>query len=299
MAFIPENSVFPPYEYQELYLKFKEWSAWYSSDLTALTNYYISIFDNPDSPSNDFQREQLQNEVEQYLHVPLAGDIAQTSSNLLFGERPIISIPSAMEESNTQAVQTQERLDDILDQSDFYSRLLEAAETSSAFGGVFLKVNYDTDFLDFPVIEVVQPDNAFPVFKFGMLQEVFFHEEILRDGDRVVRLIERHTKEQIEYSLYDGSLTNIGNLIPLSTFNETSELDEVVTNQIDKIQVVYIPNLRPNRIFRNLAFGNSDYQGIEGLFDSIDVAYTNWINEIIIGKLRIVVPEQWLQNKKG
>src|SRR5690606_16468254 len=77
------------------------------------------------------------------LHVPLAGDIASTSADLLFGEPPVWSIPESLDGQDG----TQGRMDKIV-KNGLIPVLLEAAETDSALGGVYLRVNIDTFMFD-------------------------------------------------------------------------------------------------------------------------------------------------------
>lgn len=295
-----ENIEWPPKKWQGIYNKYAEWSAWYSSNLNDLVNLYTDHFCRPYVPQNKFDIGKLRTEIETYLHVPVASDISQTSANLLFSEQPIIRIPEAFEKNPSfTATATQIRLETILSQGDFYSKIVEAAESSSALGGVFLKPNWDTDFLNIPVIDVVQADNALPVFQWGFLKEVLFHKIVFLDEDKAkyYRLIEYHGKGFIVNALYVGTSTNLGKRIPLQAITETAELEDEIDTGINDILVRYIPNIKPNRLKRGCGLGNSDYQGIEGLFDSINTAYTSWIKEIRIGQARIIVPEQWLERK--
>jgi A118 family predicted phage portal protein len=81
--------------------------------------------------------------------------------------------------------------------------------------------------------------------------------------------------------------------------HQTENLQPEVKTGINDIMVRYIPNIKPNRMLRGSGLGNSDYQGNEGLFDSIDQVYTSWIKEIKLGQARIIVPEQWLERTNG
>lgn len=296
------NTEWPPKKWKIIYNKYAEWSAWYSSDLTALVNLYTDHFSRPYIPENQFDLGKLKQEIETYLHVPVASDISQTSANLLFSEQPLIRIPEAQERNpSSSAKATSDRLETILEQGQFYSKIVEAAESASALGGVFLKPNWDAEFLNIPIIDVVQADNAIPLFQWGFLKEVLFHKIVFFDEERnkTYRLIEYHGKGFIVNALYVGTATNIGKRIPLEFLTETQDLEEQIDTGIKDILVRYIPNIKPNRLMRGSGLGNSDYQGIEGLFDSINTAYTSWIKEIRIGQARIIVPEQWLERKNG
>jgi hypothetical protein len=64
--------------------------------------------------------------------------------------------------------------------------------------------------------------------------------------------------------------------------------------------VVYIPNVRPNRLWRNnpaaAYFGRSDYAGIEGIMDRLDETYTLWTKEVRLARLRLIVPDTYMDN---
>ena len=171
--------------------KYAEWAAWWSGSPAELLDIYSGNFaldkgnynfidNNIGYNSLNAQRglfwgKDIQGERQTMLHIPVAGDIAQTSADLLFSETPEFKIAEAHEENAEQAaIDEQDRLDTIIDETDVYSRLLEMAETASALGGAYLKVNWDTNFKPYPILSVAQADNAIPEFKWGFLQRVTF-----------------------------------------------------------------------------------------------------------------------------
>lgn len=298
---LPSNGVqWVPSEWSKIYNRYAEFAAWYSSDLLGLSNIYSEAFNMPYTQGNAARVNKVKREIKYSLHVPLAADISQTNANMLFGESPNITIPEANVKSAVAgAVAAQDRLHTILQQGNFSSRLLEAAESSSALGGVFLKINWDRDFLSFPVISVVQADAALPVFKWGFLQEITFWKIVLDDKNRVYRLLEHHTKGTIQNALYKGTATNLGNNVPLTTLTETADLEETISTGIEDICVRYIPNMRPNRLYRGSALGQSDYADCIPLLDALNQVYTSWIRDIRLGQARIIVPEMWMQKNKN
>ncbi|KMS78116.1 hypothetical protein ACZ91_63660, partial [Streptomyces regensis] len=78
------------------------------------------------------------------LHVPLAGDIARASSDLLFSEPPRLT-------GGNQA--TQARLDQLAER--LHPTLLEGAEVCAAIGGAYLRVVWDEEVSDRPWIDAV------------------------------------------------------------------------------------------------------------------------------------------------
>lgn len=272
----------PPEQWVREYDKFAEWAALYSGSREKLLEVYQARV------GNFWAKDVIKDRVTM-LHVPIAGDIAGVSSDLLFSEQPEI----AVEDESTQ-----EHLDESLEDMDLYSRLLAGAETSAALGGIYLKINYDEDVADYPVINVAQADNAFPKFKWGYLQGVTFHKVISDESEEAVwRLLEHRTDEGIQYELYKGSTFSLGKKKSLQSRAETEELEEFVP--LPTSGVVYVPNKLPNRLWRGSNLGSSDYNGIENLMDALDETYTSWMRDIRLGKGRVYVPERYLKNVDG
>lgn len=280
----------PPDDWKPIYKKYNEWAAWYSGDP-------MQLLDNYTSQVNYFWQQEIEKDRKTMLHVPVAGDIAETSANLLLSEQPDIKIPEAHEENaKSEAKDAQDRLNEISDEIDLYSRLLEGAETASPLGGIFLKVNWNTDFKPFPVLSVAQPDNAIPIFKWGFLQEVIFHKIIDKDGrDKYLRHIERHKPGVIINELWDGTKADLGSKVDLSYHPKTKNMEEEIKTGLDGLACRYIPNKKPNRLWRGSELGQSDLSGIEGLMDAVDEVYTSWLRDIRLGKGRIIVPDYMLE----
>ncbi len=303
---------FPPGKWDSRYDKFAEWAAWLSGNPEELLDIYSAGFSINKGDYNfiengigystlhdvrgRFWGKNIQNERQTMLHVPVAGDIAATSSNLLFSEKPDVKIPEAHEENAPQeAKDEQDRLNYLIEVMDFYSRILELGETASALGGAYLKVNWDSSFRSFPVISVAQPDNAIPEFRWGFLQKVTFHKTIAKpDTNLRYRLLEIYKPGVIENQLWQGNPTDLGKRVPLSTFEMTADLEDEVMTGIDDLACRYIPNKLPNRLWRGSDMGQSDLSGIEGIMDAIDETYTSWMRDLRLARGRVVVPEHML-----
>lgn len=65
-----------------VYLKYQEWAAWWSGDPNQLLNYYQAA-------TGNFWSQDIKEDRETMLHIPVAGDIASTSADLLFQKRQI------------------------------------------------------------------------------------------------------------------------------------------------------------------------------------------------------------------
>ncbi|PKM78529.1 MAG: hypothetical protein CVU90_01980 [Firmicutes bacterium HGW-Firmicutes-15] len=275
----------PPDEWAEIYDKYREHSSWYSGNPIQLADYYATKVYSP-TKKGTFWSQHAREEVSTRLHIPVATNLASTSASLLFG-KPIIPTISSNPAS-------QDRLLQLIASGDMNSTLSEAAEYCSALGGVFLKINWDSTISPNPILNIGQPDQSIMDFKHGMLTSVTFHKEVIVDGSVVYRLLERHDSGLITNSLYRGSETKLGSPVALTFLPQTQDLPEVIETGLTTLACRYIPNIRPNRLFRGSNLGVSDYAGIEGLMDALDEVYSSWMNDLGLSRSRIIVPQDWL-----
>jgi A118 family predicted phage portal protein len=240
------------------------------------------------------------------LHVPIAGDIAQTSASLLFGKPPELKTTLA----GAAGAANQAWLDGLIDDG-FHRRLLEAAEMCSALGAVYLRIVWDTTVSDKPWIQPVPVDVAIPQFSYDKLQAVTFWRTVADDGTDVTRHLEMHVPQQnmITHGLYQGSQTDLGDVVPLASSPATSALAASLPGGMltlpdlpfDASTVVYVPNMTPNKIWRDLGpefwpLGRSDYQGVEPIMDSLDQVYSSWMRDVELAVMRLIVPPEYLDN---
>lgn len=325
------NQTWPPPEMNPVTYQWRLWNSWWvgDADLLSWTHYnlganspvgraFFATTGEPGLPipkpgqyrsgllgsiSRSFWGQPTPpGEKRQKLHVPIASDIAATSANLLFSKPPAIT---ASNDGNQAA------LDELMDDGT-HAKLLEAAETCAAMGGVYVRTVWDTDVSDQPMLDIVPADAAVPLFRYGKLQAVTFWRIISDDGAEVVRHLEMHVPGQnaIFHSVYVGDQTDLGRVYPLTDFPETASFAQYLSdgNAItfpdmpqDASTVVYVPNQLPNRIWRDLGpavapFGRSDYSGAEGLMDSLDETYTSWMRDVQLAKARLIVPQEYLDN---
>ncbi|MCF6467394.1 phage portal protein [Nonomuraea sp. MG754425] len=307
----------PPHIKREMRL-YEEWGAWYAGDPDRLADVYGStgmvhgIGLDPkgwDRPSKGFSGW-IQRAARYFwgtpvplgqvrstkLHIPIAGDIAATSADLLFSEQPTLKVPGKT---------SQKRLDKIMHEAGIYGALLEAAEIGSAYGGSYLRVGWDTEMYDHPVMSVLPPDAAIPEFRYGKLAAVTFWRVLAEDDSsrQVWRHLERHERGRVLHGLYLGTPDRLGKQMPLADHPET----EIYADQVDEnggfdsyyprgLLVSYVPNMRPHRLIRGTSLGRSDYQGVEHLMDALDETWTSLMRDIRLGKGRVIVPDLFLDS---
>lgn len=264
-------------------------SAWYSGNMETLANLYGNYFSNPFDGRAAFWAQQARGERRTILHVPLAGDIANVSANLLFGNPPKVV---------TVDPDAGDRLGEILEQAQVSSTLIEAADAASGMGGVCLKINWDREIANYPILSVVQADAAAPEFRHGILTACTFWQTLEDDGETVLRLLERHEPGVILTGLYRGTVDTLGGAVDLQARGETAPLLPVVQTGLKGLACRYIPNMRPDRNNRGSNLGRADTDSCESLMDSLDEVYTSWLRDVRLGRGRILVPEGFLDRSQ-
>lgn len=317
MALPEPNTAWPPKRLDPVYGRIATWAAWYGGDPADLAAIYGGSAGSDPSGTGFFASERggfraaVKRAVDRWfwgstppageqrtkLHVPLAGDIATTSADLLFSEPPTVTA----EDTATQGV-----LDELVDDR-MHANLLEAAEIAAALGGVYLRIMWNRAVSRTPWIAAVHPDAAVPEFIGGRLAAVTFWCVLAEDGQRVVRHLERHEPGAILHGVYDGDRDSLGRLVPLTEYAETRALSKGLAdgNRVDtaapnRLTACYIPNMRPARCWRNIPAGayqgRADIQGAEPLLDALDETWSSWMRDLRLGKGRVITARAYLEN---
>jgi A118 family predicted phage portal protein len=283
-----------------------DWDAWYSADPDQLEQRYLNRGSQglPENRPTQYRGGLVgrmarwfwgnpvpDGQKREKLHIPLAGDIARTSSDLLFSEPPKLVVDHPT---------TQTRLDELVD-GGLHPTLLEAGEVCAALGGSYLRVVWDDQVADRPWVSTVGADAAAPEFAYGKLRAVTFWTVVRVDGREVWRHLERHERGFILNGLYKGGPSDLGKAMPLAAHPDTRGLRDVMDTKAPKnLTASYVPNVRPARAWRNIPaaayWGQSDYQGIEGIMDALDETYSSWMRDVQNGKGRIIVADSLLRS---
>ncbi|MGH3242971.1 MAG: hypothetical protein ACRDNL_21515, partial [Spirillospora sp.] len=108
------------------------------------------------------------------------------------------------------------------------------------------------------------------------------------------------------HGVYEGDDENLGQPVPFTTHKETAWLAEQprltngneIPTGLTGLAAVYVPNMRPNRVWRNTPhaapLGRSDYAGVEGLMDGLDLTYSSLLRDVELGKARLIVPQEYM-----
>lgn len=268
-----EKKAFPPIRW--LWRDYRRAAAWYAGDEKKLRSLGGSFWQGGDDVK---------------LHVPIAADIAAMSAALLFARSPEVKCadPAA-----------QARINEVLRLSGFYPTLLKAAELASVYGGVFLKWSWDRAD-GHPVITALPGDCGLPVYKNGRLVEIRLWSLLREEGEDVYRLEESYTPDGcVRSMLYRGSKTELGRVCNLNSIPESRGIRPLARSGAGCMLAAYVPNLLPGRKHPELPFGRSDFDGLYGLFDALDEAYSAIQRETRLTKTTVIVPAEYLRRREA
>jgi A118 family predicted phage portal protein len=306
------NTSWPPKALDGILGPLGQWSAWYAGSPDALRAAYSKpVLDRPAQyrggvsgaaarlwwgrPTGDLTARRDQ------IHVPIAADLCQASADLLFAEPPTIT---------TEHKATQDRIDALVDDG-LHSVLAGAHEAGAALGGTYLRVSWDETVVpDRPFLTRIDPDQAWPEFRWGRLVAVTFWWKVRDEGGTVLRHLERHELRGgtgvILHGLYEGTAQDLGRLVPLTEHPSTEGLaalvdaDGAIDTLTPGLAVTYVPNQTPQRTWRThpvgANYGRSDLDGIEPLMDALDETMSSLQRDIRLAKGRIMVARSLLQN---
>lgn len=223
------------------------------------------------------------------IHVPVAADIAATSSDLLFSEEPRFTCFD--EETEDDCSVHQSRLDELVALNNVHGLLNEAAETCAVLGDVYLKLNSRPEEADHPILTITQGDRAWPEYVLGVLKCIHFFDILKRDTQKniVWRIYERYERGKITMAVFKGSSSDLGTEDSSGMLEQLGYAPEVKLPVQDML-AVHIPNIRPNRMDRSSVHGRSDCDGLRGLMDSLDETYSSWMRDVRLAKARLIVP---------
>lgn len=241
------------------------------TDIRRIQQYerYEDIFDG--EHKRVFANLQLGKECT-YIPINIPHLISAKSADLLFGESPSYSVSEP---------DTQEAIDTIILNNDLHTICHEAAVTCAYKGDILFKVRFGKRFSHSQdnevIIEVVQPDMYFPKVDPDNINNIISKTLAWKrefDGKQYIR-VERHFPGKIENELWlsDDDWT-MKEQTKLQDFYPDL-LDEVATG-IDAFLVIHIPNIKSGNSF----LGDSDFKGLEPLFDEYNNRFSR-ISEIL------------------
>lgn len=248
---------------------------WYKGNVTDLCNFYKNV-PTPNSfngyTNTNFWNFCNRDHRLQKVHIPVASMISSYMSSLIFSQMPRYSIIT----SNMDKTKLYEQaITDIFEDNDIENLFETGTQLESYSGSIAAKFTIDTNFSNTPVIQLY-PAGEFEIReKYGRIFEIVFKD--VYEYDKSTYLLKsRYGRGYIKYELYDISNKKKVTQVPLYTIPETSELTDVyIIDQQGKplncLLAAYKVNKKCNSVVPNSQQGASDYDGLESVFDEIDL----------------------------
>lgn len=332
------SDLFPPAPFDIAAIRWAEHDAWWSDDTEAIQKIYSGqgaqtahTHIHNGRPYRGGVRGNLSKmwwgqpvvdgEARTKMHLGVPAMLARLSAALLLGEAAKIrwEKPADATTGAKWVHPGQARLDVIMASDETHAELLKSVEYSAALGGAYLAVTWNKALRTHVRIRAYATDCAIPEFQDGILTGVTLWTEYQVDSD-TYRLLERHDRGMVSFTLHKGGPKVLGEVVPLSTLPETSHYNGlrteaevttaldfpelwnesvVVATGVDDLAVVYFPNDLPQTDWRKLGvlanLGRSDFAGIEELFDKIDQIWSSLLRDFNNGAGRITAPEAYLE----
>ncbi|MFE7485475.1 hypothetical protein [Streptomyces sp. NPDC057552] len=317
------NTPWPPPRLEIPHADMDMWRAWYAGD----TGHLAQVYGGPASYTRNgiaraffdvarrravggdelrmfWGQEPSPGQQAAKLHVPIGGDIAEMSANLLWSDVPTVTVDLDSTDKAT-AETTQAQIGRYLDDRG-HAKMREAAELAAGLSNVYLRAVWDTSLRPRPWSDVIQANAVVPEWRWGMLAAATVWRELepLDDDGGVWRLLEYHTPGSIEYGVYKGDHATLGMLMDFKDHHETEFLVKRTdahgrqATGVDRLLITHMPNVLPNRVWDGVPgtapLGRSDFAGIEPMMDGLDETWSSWMRDLRLGKARVVVPQEML-----
>lgn len=276
----------------ELY-ELQENRIWYKANKDTLLRFYKTTRrTNQLYPIQDFYRLVPGNiPIE---HYPLADMITKTMVNLVFSEKPTITIETGNQKTDKKL---NEIIEEIYNDNKLASMLQQAAELESYSGAVAFKPILDTAFSEYPILMAYPKEEVEVVKKYGRIQAILFKDYYRKNSDKYVLYTECGIG-YIDYKLYKLNKNGQESRDKVSL----SELEE--TKDLKRIEFITSNGQRFNQVMavykENKTNATSDYSGIIDDFHALDEIYSNMVNYIRKSKVHVYMPENMCKkNNKG
>lgn len=245
--------------------------------------------------------------------LPMAEDVANVISQLLFAEQPAVRILGNNDdegEPDEATSDAQEHLESRLRSINWHAMLMTHGQHSAVFSYSALRIVFDksaeSPIRDRPVIRHEFPRNVIPVNRYGQQTAVIFHQVVASTRDKIWRHLEIHEDGAIIHGLYEGTGDSIGERRALSAQPVTAPLERLVdANGVQRLlppgsgyrTAVAPPNLLPDPGDpRSLVGRSSLTPAFLAFIDDASEVYTQMMDELREAKGRIFASRAVLEN---
>jgi len=177
-----------------------------------------------------------------------------------------------------------ELLNEILKENKSNDLIVKSAMTESWGRKFGWKISFDNNISEYPIIEKYSPLRYKAHYMRGRLRGMTFFEDYIGTHNNKYQLHEEYGYGFIRYKLFKITITGLKE-VPLTTLPETESLKDNETIPVDLLLCGEKESIK------------SDYQGIVSEFDAIDEAWSQFLDEIRMGREETYIPEILMQGK--
>lgn len=211
------------------------------------------------------------------IHTGLPAIITDTLAGIIVGNINDIEFKSAVYADIWAEVERENRWKQLLDRT--------VKETLYVGDGAW-KISIDPEFSEYPILEFYPGDRVDYTLRRGRIAEVIFRSLVKADNGGVYELREVYGLGYVNYELYRGEKQ-----VEISTVDILSDLQNITFGTKDDRYMMAVP-------VRFFASGRWEGRGqsifdrkIEN-FDSLDEAWSQWMDALRAGRSKTYVPEK-------
>lgn len=175
--------------------------------------------------------------------------------------------------------------DEIAEDNQFDELLEEALKNILIVGDGAFKISIEPTLTKFPIIEFVPGDRLEYVYQRGRLHEIVFRTEYPQKGGKYI-LTERYG-----FGYVKSELSKDGTTVPLDSIAETKGLSETIVFQGSFMMAQRFAAFKSDKY---IGRGRGIFDGKADSFDSLDEAWSQWMDALRRGRSKEYIPENLL-----
>ena len=242
---------------------------WYRGKAYELNQFYRQL----DTPEQPFWGSVPTHGLEvRKIHTGLPKMMVNTLAGIVLRDLNDIEYTDVAQNDVWQAVETENKLKNLL---------LTATKDVLTVGDGAMKVSLDPALSDYPILEWFGGDYVEFNYERGRLKEIIFKVEYTHKNTKYT-LFETYGFGSITYKLYQNT-----NEVPLTTLEETKELQDIVFDKSFMLAVPY--KIISSDVWAGR--GQSIFDGKGDAFDALDEAWSQWVHAMRTCRPAKYIPE--------
>lgn len=209
------------------------------------------------------------------LHTGLPGIMSRIITDIVIADMNAVSLADKYKDS----------WDKIAEDNAFDSLIEEAVKGILVVGDGAFKISIDPNLTEYPIIEFIPGDQLEYIYERSRLKEIVFRTVYVRDRIKYV-LEERYGRGYIK-----SDLLKDGKSVPLNSISDTENLNEEITFDGNFMMAQQFMAFKSNKYKGR---GKSIFDGKSDSFDSLDEAWSQWMDALRRGRSKEYIPESML-----